>query len=1038
MKVCVQCSQLVAEEVKNCPSCGAEIGIGRTAIDDYRILEVLHEGYSSILCKAIREGAKDPVMIRMFTPPSGVDIRLAERLQNELEELQALPETYFVRHLAIQQSSEGLWYRISEWVDALNWGTLLATGRLQDSRICLPLFYRIASILDGLHRIGHIIPHLILDDILVYEDQSKTLKVMIDYKLSRFLDPQLDRPSPMLARLLTMHPDITNQRPLDQRSDIWSLGKAFVEISGADPDVTDLQARTDTLSVPAEIRTLIRLMLNEDPDFRPHSMAAVASTLRQFCDAAFNDTAKSARPTIKGGTLAVLHRINLRLGLLAVLLVALIIVGSVVWIRLGGMRQNSEAALMAYANQYAGSVAFVVVDYWLRQDNREVYRHRAEGTAFLADAQGYLLTNRHVACPWLEDERLMMIIGMLRQRPERLQFGYRLYLWFEGQRAFSRLPALYGSDDLEDIYVTASAYSTQGPRFVKIAGVANLPQKTGDRVRSPLGDDFAVLKIDRVPPGLHPLPLAKGLKVADIPKLIPLITIGFPLGSQTQATTVNASVTRGHVRRSFKEMFQVDVSLHPGNSGGPFINTSGHVVGLAAVVAVGWANGPFPVATPLSDIGLVLPITRAAAFLEEIKAGALKWNGAIDLALKQRLQRITAMALTHKWEKARQLAEAELETSPTPALVMATAMVNLCAGAFDNTRHFLQQVLSIDPANNMARLMRLLAARLEGRETAAMDRQSLIALDWRSSDEFLGYLARVILGEVDAQKALTGGYTAEEKSWLHLFAGLVEARAGRLNHAVTLLETAALMADPDDWSLYLALSQRDRILRQRLEQSSEPGKLEKLQKHIQAFDHRLAETLEANAAMRVRRTSLWATLRQDDVDLEDKRSQLQKLRSADIHNSEILMAQAYYAAIEDDWTAALNHARQFLNRPGRTNAGKLSLGLLEPEILYIQGQAAQAKVHLQSFYDSVSDPWYRSLSESLLDDSLRQEVTTKAGENPAFLLTGHTAMGLWAEGSGDADSAIRHYREALGSYMDHRIEYDFAMMRMQRLRQKED
>ena len=67
MKICIQCGQIVAEEVHTCPSCGAEVTAGRTAIDDYRILEVLHEGYSSILCKAQREGQDEPVLIRIFT-----------------------------------------------------------------------------------------------------------------------------------------------------------------------------------------------------------------------------------------------------------------------------------------------------------------------------------------------------------------------------------------------------------------------------------------------------------------------------------------------------------------------------------------------------------------------------------------------------------------------------------------------------------------------------------------------------------------------------------------------------------------------------------------------------------------------------------------------------------------------------------------------------------------------------------------------------------------------------------------------------------
>ena len=139
--------------------------------------------------------------------------------------------------------------------------------------------------------------------------------------------------------------------------------------------------------------------------------------------------------------------------------------------------------------------------------------------------------------------------------------------------------------------------------------------------------------------------------------------------------------------------------------------------------------------------------------------------------------------------------------------------------------------------------------------------------------------------------------------------------------------------------------------------------------------------------------------------------------------------------MDEDWAAALDYARQFLARPGRTNAGKLSVGLLEPEILHQQGKTAQARDRLEAFRERIADPWYRILSGSLLDPALQAQVTDRAGDSPENLLTGHAALGLWAEGSGDTTGAIRHYREALGSYMDQRIEYDFAMARVKRLRQ---
>ena len=92
MKLCEKCGQLVAEEIMTCPSCGSEVHEGRKYIDDYRILEILHEGYSSILCRAIKDGVEKPVMIRIFTPQSGVDKKIADRLKQELDELKKLPE----------------------------------------------------------------------------------------------------------------------------------------------------------------------------------------------------------------------------------------------------------------------------------------------------------------------------------------------------------------------------------------------------------------------------------------------------------------------------------------------------------------------------------------------------------------------------------------------------------------------------------------------------------------------------------------------------------------------------------------------------------------------------------------------------------------------------------------------------------------------------------------------------------------------------------------------------------------------------------
>jgi hypothetical protein len=107
---------------------------------------------------------------------------------------------------------------------------------------------------------------------------------------------------------------------------------------------------------------------------------------------------------------------------------------------------------------------------------------------------------------------------------------------------------------------------------------------------------------------------------------------------------------------------------------------------------------------------------------------------------------------------------------------------------------------------------------------------------------------------------------------------------------------------------------------------------------------------------------------------------------------------------------------------------------LEAEVLHILGREGEAKASLEGYYRRTKDPWYLAIGEYLFGKQTEQSLSEKAGETPENLLTWHTAVGFWAEGSGDKKKAIKHYKEALGSYMDTRIEYDFAKERIKRLR----
>ena len=404
-------------------------------------------------------------------------------------------------------------------------GSLLASGKLRDRSVLIDLFYQMAAILAVLHEKGHFIPHLILNDIIIIKESSEEFTIKIDYKLSRFFDPKLNRPGPMLKNLLDCHPDIINQRPLDYRSDIWSLAKIFVELLTADLETRDFLAKVDELELSSELNVLLKVMLADDPDMRPRSMVEVAESLAKI---KAGEAEKALEKTVSPGPVPGVHfRLHKIVKLLAAAVVILMIAGVLAWFQLDRKKDDSSASFESYANQYARSVAFLVTEYWLEADGGQFYHNMSEGTAFLVDSDGYLLTGRHVVCPWLEDTNLFATAEQLKAGGISPVFKYRIFLWFEGAKAFNRGARMLTDPEMSDVFFTDIAYSTEAKPRLVIAGVAKPPMQTRQLVISPLKDDFAVLKIDRVPEGLRPLPIDIGMDPKRFPSFHPSLLWDF-------------------------------------------------------------------------------------------------------------------------------------------------------------------------------------------------------------------------------------------------------------------------------------------------------------------------------------------------------------------------------------------------------------------------------------------------------------------------------------------------------------------------------
>ncbi len=188
---------------------------------------------------------------------------------------------------------------------------------------------------------------------------------------------------------------------------------------------------------------------------------------------------------------------------------------------------------------------------------------RLQGTGFVIDHRGTILTGRHVAEPWRENDRLR-------------------------SKGWSGRTVL----------LSAIFADTDRPLSAKVLKVSREV-------------DAAALRIDPFPgmpvvQAIEPDPkkVRQGLRVA---------IIGFPSGVMMEGKAKTTLTTGVLSKVNLSKELQFDAPVNPGNSGGPIFNEQGHVIGIVHAVGVG------PGGAKLHGISYGIPIRFAISLTEEPK-----------------------------------------------------------------------------------------------------------------------------------------------------------------------------------------------------------------------------------------------------------------------------------------------------------------------------------------------------------------------------------------------------------------------------------
>ncbi len=166
----------------------------------------------------------------------------------------------------------------------------------------------------------------------------------------------------------------------------------------------------------------------------------------------------------------------------------------------------------------------------------------------------------------------------------------------------------------EDGYIVTNNHVVGTLRTFEVV-FANGERRQATLVGTDVDSDLAVIKVDALPEGVAPLPLAESgnIQVGQF-----VVAIGNPFGEQgSMSLGIVSGLDRSLPSQretelgstySLPEVIQTDAPINPGNSGGPLLNLDGEVVGInSAIATTTGTNSGVGFAIPVAAVARIVP-----------------------------------------------------------------------------------------------------------------------------------------------------------------------------------------------------------------------------------------------------------------------------------------------------------------------------------------------------------------------------------------------------------------------------------------------
>ena len=262
-------------------------------ISHYKIIKKLGEGGMGVVYKALDTKLDRPVAIKFLPKIIAADQTKEERFIQEAKAASALDHPNICTIYEINETESGQPYIVMGFYEGETLSKRIEQGSLAIPE-ALDIAIQIADGLDKSHKEG--IVHRDIKPGNIQITKEGVAKIL-DFGLAKVADTSLTTDGSTLGTVAYMSPEQASGRPIDHRTDIWSLGVVLFEmLTGELPFKGEYrQALIYSIindpapslqeyfpDMPAECCNIIERALEKDPDYRYQNINDMLSELKRL------------------------------------------------------------------------------------------------------------------------------------------------------------------------------------------------------------------------------------------------------------------------------------------------------------------------------------------------------------------------------------------------------------------------------------------------------------------------------------------------------------------------------------------------------------------------------------------------------------------------------------------------------------------------------------------------------------------------------------------------------------------------------------